>query len=128
MAVVVAMDGSAGSWNAIRLAAQEARWRQTPLIAVTTDRADRGAGALACGPLSIPRPSAEDQAAVESVLRESVLRDSVLRDSVLRYTVADALGDQSAPVDVRVVAGLAGRQPAGDDLCAGPSGQGEVCS
>lgn len=90
MAVVVAVDGSVGSWTAIRLAAQEARWRDAPLIAVTAYRA---AGTPASRPLSRSRPPADDQAAVEAVLRD---------------TVADALGDQSA-VDIRIVAGLAGR-------------------
>ena len=35
MTVVVGVDNSAASKAALRLAAQEARWRQAPLVAVT---------------------------------------------------------------------------------------------
>ena len=50
MAVVVVVDEAGGSWSALRLAATEARWRQSPLVAVAACRADRTASAPAARP------------------------------------------------------------------------------
>jgi len=94
MAVVVAVDDSAASWHAIRLAASEARWRQARLIAVLAYRTDRNAGAPADKPLSTPVSSDEDRAVAESALRDAI---------------RDALGEDAGPVDLRVIPGLAGR-------------------
>jgi nucleotide-binding universal stress UspA family protein len=97
MAVVVAVDDSDGAWNAIRLAAKEAAWRQARLIAVTVYGGDQAAGAAAGQPPGLPQTSDGDRAAAESALRE---------------TVRDVLGDdddQSYLVDMKAVPGLAGR-------------------
>lgn len=91
MAVIVAVDESGGSWSAIRLAASEARWRQSPLIAVIADRAT---GVPAGRPLSTVRTADDDQAAAETAARGEI---------------RDALGDESGQVDLRVMSGLSGR-------------------
>jgi nucleotide-binding universal stress UspA family protein len=93
MSVVVAVDGSAGSVNAIRLASSEAQWRQQPLVAVTAYRTDRTAGVPAGRPLSTLRTRADDE-----VIAQTMLRDAV----------HDALADGSSEVELRVVPGVAG--------------------
>jgi len=94
MSVVVAVDGSAGSVNAIRLASSEAQWRNEPLVAVTAYRADRTAGVPAGRPLSTLRTRADDE-----VIAQTMLVDAV----------HDALADGSSEVELRVVPGAAGR-------------------
>ena len=89
----MAVDGSDGAWNAIRLAAKEANWRQARLIAVAVYGGDQAAGAGA----GQPQTTDGDRAAAESALRE---------------TVRDVLGDdddQAGLVDMKAVPGLAGR-------------------
>ena len=93
MAVVVAVDGSAGSVNAIRLASNEAQWRREPLVAVTAYRTDRTAGVPGGRPISTLRTRAEDEAAAQTMLRD---------------TVNDALASGSAEVELRVMPGIAG--------------------
>jgi nucleotide-binding universal stress UspA family protein len=94
MAVIVAVDESGGSWSAIRLAASEARWRQSPLIAVIADRDDRATGVPAGRPLSTPRTVDDDQAAAETAAMGAI---------------NDALGDESGQLDLQVMTGLSGR-------------------
>jgi nucleotide-binding universal stress UspA family protein len=55
MTVVVGVDGSAGSQAAIRLAAQEARYRTAPLLAVMAYSGERTLGAPATRPVSTLR-------------------------------------------------------------------------
>ena len=94
MAVVVAVDGSAGSSSAIRLAEQEARWRAVPLLAVSAYRTDSTAGAQAGRRISTLRTQDDDRAVAASALRDAVTA---------------ALGDESERAGLRVVPGLAGR-------------------
>jgi nucleotide-binding universal stress UspA family protein len=95
MSVIVGVDGSAGSRAAIRLAAQEARYRDGKLIAVMAYTEDRALGAPAARPLATLRTTDDERTIVESSLREAV---------------EEALGDQARDVDMRVVVGLAGRR------------------
>jgi nucleotide-binding universal stress UspA family protein len=95
MSVVVGVDGSAACHNAIRLAAQEAGYRQTDLIAVMSysgDRAVRGPSGRAIGTVV----TGDDES---------------LAESTLRRVLSAALGSsQAATVQLRVTAGTAGRQ------------------
>jgi nucleotide-binding universal stress UspA family protein len=96
MSVVVGVDGSPDCASAIRLAAQEARFRRTELIAVM---AYSGNGAVRDG-------SGQN---VGTVLRGDDERALAL--SSLRHAVCAALGSGPAErVQLRVVAGTAGRQ------------------
>jgi nucleotide-binding universal stress UspA family protein len=93
--VVVGVKGTDGPRAAIRLAAQEARYREARLIAVMAYTGERALGAPAGRPLSTLR-TADDQ----RLIAESLLRDAVLA----------ALGAEHADhVELRAVAGLAGR-------------------
>ena len=93
MTVVVGVDGSPPSRTALRLAAQEAHWRQEPLVAVSAYEPPFGlpAGGYPIGALH----TADD----ERVEAESTLRDAV----------SEELGDQAGQTDLRVAEGLAGR-------------------
>ena len=93
MTVVVGVDGSARSRAAIRLAAQEARYRTAPLLAVMAYSAERTLGAPAARPVSTLRTTEDDRAASEAMLQD---------------IVRDALGGQADGVICRTVAGLAG--------------------
>jgi nucleotide-binding universal stress UspA family protein len=90
MTVVVGVDGSAGSRAAIRLAAQEARYRTAPLLAVMAYSEERTLGAPAARPVSTLRTAADDRAATEAMLQD---------------LVRDALGGQLNGVTCRTVAG-----------------------
>jgi nucleotide-binding universal stress UspA family protein len=92
MTVVVGVDGSARSRTALRLAAQEARWRRTPLVAV-------GAYEL---PLSTPA-GGYPAAKLHTRAEERATTESELRDAV-----ADELGNEAEQTEVRVSPGLAG--------------------
>jgi nucleotide-binding universal stress UspA family protein len=95
MTVVVGVKRSSDSRAAIRLAAQEALYRDTTLIAVMAYPAERGwAPAVKPGATSLTR--ADDRAVADNLLREAV---------------SDALGDAAERVEHRVVAvaDLAGR-------------------
>src|SRR5580704_9776561 len=82
--VVVGVDHSEASKEALRLAAQEARWRQAPLIAVSAY--EPPIGPVGGFPGSAMHTEGEQQA------------------------TADAeLGDQAGQTELRVSAGLAGR-------------------
>ena len=93
MTVVVGVRQSPDSRAAIRLAAQEARYRDTTLIAVMAYPAERG-WSPAVKPGAELLTGADDRAVAEDLLRE---------------TVGDALGDAAGRVEHRVVADLPGR-------------------
>jgi nucleotide-binding universal stress UspA family protein len=88
MSVVVGVNGTAASGAAIRIAAQEARYRRVPLIAVMAYSVEHTLGAPAGA-------DADERRAAESSLRD---------------VVTDALGKRAGRVELRVVAGIAGRQ------------------
>ena len=93
MTVLVGVKRSSDSRAAIRLAAQEARYRDTTLIAVMAYPAERGwSPAVRPGVERLTR--ADDRAVAEDLLREAV---------------SEALGDVAERVDHRVVADLPGR-------------------
>ena len=93
MTVVVGVKQSPDSRAAIRLAAQEARYRDTTLIAVMAYPAERGwSPAVRPGAQQLTR--ADDRAVAEDLLREAV---------------SDALGDAPERVEQWVVADLPGR-------------------
>jgi len=95
MSVVVGVDGSAACRTAIRLAAQEARYRQAQLIAIMTYGRERVLGAPASQPVATLTTVDEERSAAESSLRDAVI---------------DALGHQADHVELRVMTGTAGRQ------------------
>jgi nucleotide-binding universal stress UspA family protein len=91
--VIVGVEDGGGSRTAIRLAAQEARFRHAPLIAVMAYSGDR-AMAPAGRPAASLRTAGEERLAAESALRDAV---------------ADALGGEADRVELRTALGLAGR-------------------
>ena len=91
--VVVGVEGGRGSRKAIRLAAQEARYRDAPLIAVMAYNGDR-AVAPAVRPVDMSRAPGEEHLVAESALRDAVV---------------DALGEDADRVELRTTLGLAGR-------------------
>ena len=91
--VVVGVEGGRGSRKAIRLAAQEARYRDAPLIAVMAYSGDR-AVAPAVRPVAMLRAPGEEHLVAESALRDAVV---------------DALGEDADRVELRTTLGLAGR-------------------
>lgn len=95
MTVVVAVDGSAESWKAIRLAWQEASYRQAALVAVTAYRTERPIGAPPVIRPVLPAHTAEE--------------DREIAESGLREAVREALGDDAAKVELCVIPGVAGR-------------------
>src|ERR1700716_2393451 len=92
MTVVVGVDGSAASRAALRLAAQEAQWRQAPLVAVSAYEPPFGTPAGGY-PVASKHTEGEQRATAESALRD---------------TVNEELRGQAPQVDLRVSAGLAG--------------------
>ena len=95
MTVVVGVKRSSDSRAAIRLAAQEALYRDTTLIAVMAYPAERGLSPAV-------RPGAE---------RLTRADDRAIAEDLLREAVSDALGDAGERVEYRIVAvaDLAGR-------------------
>ena len=91
--VVVGVEHGGGSRTAIRMAAQEARFRHATLIAVMAYSGDR-----AMAPVG--RPTASLSIAGE----ERFVTESALRDAVV-----DALGEEADQVELRTALGLAGR-------------------
>jgi len=75
------------------MAAQEARYRDAPLIAVMAYSGDY-AMAPAARPVAPPHTAGEERLAAESALRDAVV---------------DALGDEAERVELRTALGLAGR-------------------
>ena len=93
MTVLVGVKRSPDSRAAIRLAAQEARYRDATLVAVMAYPAERGwSPAVKPGAQRLTR--ADDRAVAEDLLREAV---------------SDALGNAAERVEHRVVADLPGR-------------------
>lgn len=93
MTVVVGVDGSPGSLAAIRLAQQEARFRNSPLLAVM---AVGGEGVMSGAP---NRPA--------SMLNTAEQR--TISEATVRQVVRDALGEDATGVDTRVIEGAPGR-------------------
>ncbi|HEY1914172.1 MAG TPA: universal stress protein [Streptosporangiaceae bacterium] len=91
MTIVVGVDNSAVSKAALRLAAQEARWRQAPLIAVIAYESP--IGPVGGFPSSAMRTEGEQRATAEAELRAAVDKE---------------LGEQAAQAELRVSAGLVG--------------------
>jgi nucleotide-binding universal stress UspA family protein len=93
MTVVVGVDGSPDSLAAIRLARQEAAYRNVGLTAVIAYPSDATMGAPAGRPLAIPLTPDEQSKTAESMLRQAV---------------SDALGTDDG-VELRAIAGMPGR-------------------
>jgi nucleotide-binding universal stress UspA family protein len=93
MTVVVGVDGSSRSRAALRLAAQEAHWRQVPLVAVSAYEPPLGTPTGGF-PVATLHTEEEHRATTESTLRD---------------TVHEELGEQAGQTDLRVAVGLAGR-------------------
>jgi nucleotide-binding universal stress UspA family protein len=93
MTVVVGVDNSAASRMALRLAWQEARWRQQPLVAVTAYEPPLGTPGGGF-PAAAMRTDSEERATAETTLRD---------------TLHDELGDQAGQAGLRVSGGVAGR-------------------
>jgi nucleotide-binding universal stress UspA family protein len=91
--VVVGVEDGGGSRTAIKMAAQEARFRHAPLIAVMAYSGDR-AMALAGRPAASLGTAGEERLVAESALRDAVI---------------DALGEEADRVELRTALGLAGR-------------------
>jgi len=91
--VVVAVEGGSGSRTAIKMAAQEARYRDAPLIAVMAYSGERAVA-----------PAARPVATLRTATEERLVAESALRDAVV-----DALGDEADKVELRAALGLAGR-------------------
>jgi nucleotide-binding universal stress UspA family protein len=92
MTVVVGVDGSPGSHAAIRLALQEARFRNSPLVAVM---AFAGETVMTGTPA---RPATTLNTAEQRTITEATLRQVVL----------DAVGEDATGVDTRVIRGVPG--------------------
>jgi nucleotide-binding universal stress UspA family protein len=93
--VVVGVEGTGNSRSAIRMAAEEARYRGAQLIAVMAYSGERAFGAPAARPVATLRTTDDDRIAAEAALRDEVY---------------SALGDQADKVQLRTVLGLAGRK------------------
>jgi nucleotide-binding universal stress UspA family protein len=92
--VVVAVEETAGSRAAIRLAAKEAGYREAPLIAVMAYSSNPALGAPAGRPFSVLHPASDERFAAESALHDAIV---------------DALGEQAGQVELRTMLGQAGR-------------------
>jgi nucleotide-binding universal stress UspA family protein len=93
MTVVVGVDGLPESVHAVRVAKQEADYRDVGLTAVMAYTSEGTLGTPAVRPISVPSPPDEQRASAETVLRQAVL---------------DALGTVEG-VELQVVAGVPGR-------------------
>ncbi len=92
--IVVGVEESGSYRTTIKLAAQEARYRDAQLIAVMAYSGERAPGAPTVRPGAGLRTAGEERLAAESALRDAVV---------------DALGDDADKVELRTVLGLAGR-------------------
>jgi nucleotide-binding universal stress UspA family protein len=100
MTVMVSIDGSAGTIAAIQLAAREARYRDCPLVAVTSYSGENARPASAAVPALPAAAASQFMPAAEEAEAETMLRDAV----------DEALGEEAIKVERRVVRGLAGRR------------------
>jgi nucleotide-binding universal stress UspA family protein len=91
MTVVVGVDDSAASRAALRLAAQEARWRHAPLVAVSAY--EPPLAPVGGYPAAAKHTEGEQRADTEATLHAAVY---------------DELGDQASQADLRISEGLAG--------------------
>jgi nucleotide-binding universal stress UspA family protein len=94
MTVVVGVDGSPDSYAAIRLAREEAKFRNARLVAVMAHGSESAFGAPAARPLSSPRSPQEQNKIAEATLQQAV---------------KEALGGEDGEVELRAVMGLPGR-------------------
>jgi len=92
--VVVGIKETGNSRAALRLAAQEARYRDATLIAVMAYGGNPALGSPAGRPVAAPVTADEERVAAEWALGDAL---------------ADALGDQAERVERRLVPGQAGR-------------------
>jgi nucleotide-binding universal stress UspA family protein len=93
MTVLVGVKRTSSSQAAIRLAAQEARYRDTPLIAIMAYPAERN-WSPAVRPVTQQLTRGDDAAVVKQLLHEAV---------------SDALGKAAKQVECRAVPDLPGR-------------------
>ncbi len=93
MTVVVGVDGSPDSLAAIRLARQEAGYRNAGLTAVIAYASDTALGTPAVRPVATPISPDEQGKVAESIVRQAVIA---------------ALGSDDG-VELRAVAGMPGR-------------------
>jgi nucleotide-binding universal stress UspA family protein len=93
-AVVVGIKETGDSRAVLRLAAQEARYRDATLIAVMVYGGNPALGTPAGRPMAAPLTAADERLAAEWALGDAL---------------ADALGGQAERVERRLVPGLAGR-------------------
>ena len=91
--VLVGVESASSSRTAIKMAAQEARYRAARLIAVMAYSGERAVA-----------PAGRPPATLSSAGEEQLAAESALRDAVV-----DALGDEAGKVELRIVLGLAGR-------------------
>jgi nucleotide-binding universal stress UspA family protein len=91
--VVVGVHGGPGSRSAIKIAAQEARYRAAQLIAVMAYSGEHAV-----------TPATQPAATLPAVSEERLAAEAALRDAVV-----DALGEEADNVELRAVLGLAGR-------------------
>jgi nucleotide-binding universal stress UspA family protein len=97
MSVIVSVDSTGGldsAAKAIRVAAQEARYRETPLVAMTAYSSESLPAAPAARPGSL-KVADDERASAEAMLRSAV---------------GSALGAEAAHVGHQVIRGLTGRQ------------------
>src|SRR5947209_5509520 len=92
--IVVGVEEGGSYRTTIKTAAQEARYRDAPLIAVIAYSGERALGA----------PAVRQVASLLTVGEERLAAETALRDAVV-----DALGDDADKVELRIVLGLAGR-------------------
>jgi nucleotide-binding universal stress UspA family protein len=92
--VIVGVNETGNSRTAIRLAAEEARYRKAALIAVMAYSRNPALGAPASRPVATSHTSDDGR---------------IFAESALRAAVVDALGDQADRVEQRTVPGPAGR-------------------
>lgn len=92
--VVVGIKETGNHRAALKLAAQEARYRDAALVAVIAYGSNPALGAPASRPMAATRTGDDERTAAEWALGDAL---------------ADALGDQAERVERRAIPGIAGR-------------------